>query len=768
MMQNRFLLFYFILFSSIATIAQNKFTDSIITALQKEPLFFEKVFIHTNKIKYNQEDTIWFKAYVSSNENTPSLKTTLLYVSLFSETGALIETQNILINKGVGIGQFELFHSLKGGNYYLQAQTNFMKNFGEANVFVSKISISNAVEEKAETNEFLYDVQLFPEGGFLLENVENVVAVKVLTNGLGNDFSGKIVDSNNNEVAHFKNAYSGMAKSKFYYKELEKYQAIIATNDSVFRVDVPLAKKQGVAITVSDDKDFITLQLQTNTQTIQNANDDYFILFHQNNKLVNYADVVLVDTSKIKLRLNKKDFFNGVNTVTVFENNTPVLERKFFVYKSNTKKEVKIEKLLEVKDSIAFKMLIKDTSGVANISASVLSNTVELDENASIESAFLLTPYLKGYIEKPSYYFNTNNKNRFNHLDLLLLTQGWTQYSSTEYVHNLNPKYKYNFEMGFKLSGYVKPLGSNNLALISEDNKIIDKIFLNNKLDFTFKNLLIYKGDSVKLSFVKPDKALAKPENMVLDSVSNYKMKFQPKKKASNYSLSKQENYSHVDFYQSNTTTLDTVNVSGKVKSRAYFEKKKLVNKYKKITSDIGKYMPLEVSDYYKNEFLLRYLEREEGVKLVNWKGLEWYLEVGVKKEALLFIDGKRMESEDLAGLKLEMKDIESVMMQPYPKEGGAVAYQVFTKDNYKKGIIELYQNYVFEYGYNAVKKYYTPINDFNFQNEIQEIDWKPILETNANGEVVFKVKQYNSGYTFYVQGFTKAGALISEIMVVE
>ncbi|WP_452231021.1 MULTISPECIES: hypothetical protein [unclassified Lacinutrix] len=761
-----YVLFYFLLFFSVIAMAQDTSVDSLVAALQKDPLFFEKVFIHTNKTKYDKEDTIWFKGYVSSSVNKPSLKTTLLYVSLFSETGQLIEEQNILINKGVGVGQFELFDTLEYGDYYIQAHTNFMKNFGDENTFVSKISIGNTAKNNGENNPVLYDLQLFPEGGYLLENVENVIAIKALVNGKGLDFTGEIVDSKNKVITSFENRYLGMTTCALFYDASEKYQAIIRIKDTVLKMDVPVAKKEGLSLKVIDRVDFVDMQLQTNRKTLQSQKDSYSVLFHQNNKLVNYADIVLRDTSKIILQINKNDFFNGVNTVTVFKKDTPILERKFFVYKDNAKIQVKVEKQLKEKDSSVFKLKMIAEAERANLSVSVMSSKTQIEEETTIESAFLLTPYIKGYIEKPSYYLDEKNINRLQHADLLLLTQGWTQYTTSRFVNNVNPKYKYDFELGFKLSGHAAPLGSNNLALISEDNKVIDKIFLNNKLDFTFKNLLIYKGDAVKLSFVKPDNELAKPENMTLDSVVHSKLEFKPIVLKSNYTSVAIEKEDDFVFYEADATRLDTVNVTGRIKTKAYLEKTKLVRKYKKITFDIGKYMPLEVADRYKKELFLGYLERAEGARLVNWKGLEWYLELGVEKEAFLFIDGKRMESEDLGGLKLEMKDVENVMVQPLKK--GFRAYQVFTTDNYKKGIVELYQNYVFEYGYNTAKKYYTPIHDFNFQNEATEIDWKPILETNTNGEAIFKVKNNSSGYTFSIQGFTKSGKLISEIIVVE
>jgi len=766
MKQVRYILFYFLLLFSVTTIAQDTSADSLVTALQKDPLFFEKVFIHTNKTQYDKDDTIWFKAYVASNANKPSLRTTLLYVSLFSDTGQLIEVQNILINKGVGSGQFELFDTLEYGDYYIQAHTNFMRNFGEENTFVSKINIGNTTRKNNENSDNLYDVQLFPEGGYLLENVENVIAVKALVNGKGLDFTGEIIDSKNKIITRFENSYLGMTTGVFFYNASEKYQAIIRVKDTVLKMEVPLAKKEGLSLKVTDRIDFVDVQLQTNKETLQNQKENYFVLLHQNNKVVNYADIVLSDTSKVVLQINKDIFFNGVNTVTVFQKDTPILERKFFVYKDDTKIDVKIEKQLKEKDSSVFKLKMITGSERANLSASVMSGKTQIEEETNIESAFLLTPYVKGYIEKPSYYLNKKNADRLQHVDFLLLTQGWTQYTASEFVNNANPKYKYDFELGFKLSGHATPLGSNNLALISEENKIIDKIFLNNKLDFTFKNLLIYKGDAVKLSFVKPDNELAKPENMTLDAVVYSKMEFKPIVLKSNYTSVAIEKEDDFVFYEADATRLDTVNVTGRIKTKALLEKTKLVRKYKKTTFDIGKYMPLEVADRYKKELLLGYLERAEGARLVNWKGLEWYLELGVEKEAFLFIDGKRMESEDLGGLKLEMKDVENVMVQPLGK--GFRAYQVFTTDNYKNGITELYQNYVFDYGYNSAKKYYTPIHDFNLQNETTEIDWKPILETNTNGEVVFKVKNNFSGYTFAIQGFTKSGKLVSEIIVVE
>ena len=176
--------------------------------------------------------------------------------------------------------------------------------------------------------------------------------------------------------------------------------------------------------------------------------------------------------------------------------------------------------------------------------------------------------------------------------------------------------------------------------------------------------------------------------------------------------------------------------------------------------------MVLDIPKYFLDEKkdLMTYLTQREGVRLKNWKGLEWYLEVGVKKDALLFIDGKQVLSSELVGISLAMEDVENIMMQPFK---GNRIYQVFTTDNYKKGIQELFQDFTVLNGYDKSKKYYLPLIENNVL-PIKEIDWKPTLETNKKGEVFFKIKdsKYRSDYLFLIEGVSTNGHLISNMLI--
>ncbi|WAC03666.1 hypothetical protein N7U66_09555 [Lacinutrix neustonica] len=408
----------------------------------------------------------------------------------------------------------------------------------------------------------------------MLENTNNIIGIKALINGKGFDFKGKIVDSKNAEVVSFKNEYLGMSKCSFYYKASERYEAIFDINDTTYRVKLQKAKRLGLVLKVinsQERKDVLSIELQTNSYSINNTENNYTLLFHQKNKLSGYTEISLKDTMKLKLELQKEGLFNGVNSVTVFKNKQPVLERKFFNYKEDEKLKITCSELKTQKDSLVYKLSLNKIGEKANLSVSVFSETAGYNQINTIESAFLLTPYVKGYVENPQYYFNSTNKTANEDLDLLLLTQGWTQYSTEEYLKQLNPDYKYNFELGFNLEGRVSPVMSNRLALISKKNQLIVETFLKNDTKFSFKKLLIYEGDSIKVAFLggeNGNKAI-KPRNIYFDTVVKRKnvlsRKFHSdfiKSEDKKIELLAEDNYRGLNV--SNITELGEVKLKGK------------------------------------------------------------------------------------------------------------------------------------------------------------------------------------------------------------
>lgn len=750
----------------LTVLQKDSFLDSVVAPLQDKPLYFEKVFLHTNKTSYFIDDIIWFKTYVGNASNKPSLKTTRLNVNLLDTKGKIIQSQQIFIYKGTGKGQFILNDSLKTGVYYLKAATNYMQNFGNDNTNIQEINILNDIAPKETTLKKQYDVQFFPEGGYLLENVQNTIGVKSLLNGNGIDYSGKIMNTKNQEVASFKSEHLGMTKCTFLYEPNEKYIAFVNIQDTIVKINLPIAQKTGILLSVDNSQsEYIKVNLKTNSNAAI-KNGSYKILFHQKNSIIDYVE--LQNLASLNLEFDKKNFFNGINTVTLFKDNQPIAERKFYIEKEIEPK-IALEKIAVDNDSINYKIKISHLGKAlnSNLSTSILPiNASNYTEINTIKSAFLLTPYLKGYIENPAYYFNSKNDKRNQHLDLLLLTQGWTQFTLKEMIADLNPVYKYDFEAGFKLKGNVSSLPSNHLALLTKENAIIDKIFLNGKKDFSFNNLLIYKGDVVKISFVNNNNEALKPEKINFDTLNSTSFSNLNSNLTARQTFILNEDLWN-NMYTSGSIKLEEITVTAK--SKRYTDRKKLINKYKPLVFDIGKYFDLEIAEHFKNKDLMYFLSFDQNVKLVNWNGVESYLETGINKEALLYIDGERVTSSQLSSVSLQIKDVQNIMLQP---ERGNKIFQVFTTENYKNDVVELFNEYVIKEGFDKEKKYYSPIYNFdtNKYSNWTEIDWKPDLQTNNEGEVFFKVKSNSQlqGYLFSIQGFSQDGSLISESITVK
>ena len=131
---NRSLLVLFTLFTLHSSLGMQAGTiDDVRQALEQSSLsqVQEKVYLHTDNQCYFVGDTLWYKAYVVRADNhQPTDMSRLLYVELLSPDGLVVERQQIIVSpKGFTCGQFALRDSLYSGYYELRAYTRWMLNF---------------------------------------------------------------------------------------------------------------------------------------------------------------------------------------------------------------------------------------------------------------------------------------------------------------------------------------------------------------------------------------------------------------------------------------------------------------------------------------------------------------------------------------------------------------------------------------------------------------------------------------------------------------
>ena len=821
MKKTKAFLFTLVLLTPYIIFSQESVPSSIIDALQKDALYREKVFIHTNKTIYFSQENIWFTAYVAKDhDNTPSEFTSNLYVNLLNQKGDILESKTIFINNGVGIGDFLITNNYKSGKYHIQGFTNYMKNFGVDNVFTQEIEIVNLAlknEIKQSQQKENYDIQVFPESGYLLESVENTLGIKALINGKGFPFSGKIVDSENKEVSTFTGNSFGMGKTKLFYESNKTYSVVVNINNVIKKINLPKANATGVIFSLDNSAaDKVKLTVKTNIQTLPTLiNEKLVLLFYRNNFIAKAVALFFTNSPQTtqELVFDKSKMLNGVNIVTLFRKNEPIAERKFYIDKPTEQTAVLLEELQAKNDSIVFKIktIDKNINPVsAQLSISVLPKEAKtFYEQQNIKSAFLLSPYTKGYIENPAYYFNNSNANSFKFLDLLLLNQGWSTYSLKEKINEINPKEKFQFENGFTLKGNLKKVPKGyGIGMLSKKNRLAGFSKFNQQNEFLFENIFAYKGDSLKIALIKKDKPLLKPTNISFLEAPLKKQYFKListqdthsyKDKRETKTQSNSEKNEVIKYtYYPNTVQLDEVllkPVRTKKKLAFYEKEMKLAQSHNVIGASFYKGIKVTkqlevlhttVFDYFYNLGYIRqgskngYFIRLRNM-FVNVRGKDdvKYLNPDGSYAPKLYLNDLPTDGYDDISLlrELGMYDVDDILINKSGMAGGGGNTQggiiyIYLRDKdhqyFDDETTNLYETLVLQTGFDKATNYYKPTyNNYSKQTfEWTEVSWENNLKTNEKGEAVIKIptNEFSNEFQFIINGLSEKGLLFNTI----
>jgi hypothetical protein len=312
------------------------------------------------------------------------------------------------------------------------------------------------------------DIQFFPEGGALVNGLRSKIAIKsVAATGLGEDVDGSVVDNDGNEVAVFSTQHLGMGIFALIPQPGKSYKAkITLKNGAQFNVNLPKAQDDGFTIAVNNSQpDSISVRVAASAKLVETKKGaGYYLLAQSGAKVFYTANFKLLSSSFIT-SIDKKRFPTGIVEFTLFaESGEPLMERIAFVRRNDElKMQVKAEKEVYTgrqKVEINIKGVDKDDKPVlGSFSASVINqdlvNTNEAFEN-SIFGSLLLTSDIKGFVERPAYYFNDVNDKTIANLDLLMLTQGYRRFEWKNIIDKTLPALIYEPENSLSVSGNLK------------------------------------------------------------------------------------------------------------------------------------------------------------------------------------------------------------------------------------------------------------------------------------------------------------------------
>jgi hypothetical protein len=438
----------------------------------KFPLFFEKVYIHTDRTFYAGGDDIWFKAYlVNAISNIPMETSSNLYVDLISSDLQIQEQKLIRLNSGFGFGDFKLPDSVPGGTYKIRAYTNWMRNFGNIFLFEKEIKIlgtKNIVKSNNIKRE--PTIQFFPESGSLInESLNNIAFKAVDENGKSCEAEGFLISSTNDTISLFKTAYAGMGVFSYMPLKGQKITAEgIIDKRKHFKVDMTEGHENGYGIQYNDyDTTSFFISIITNQQTLDQAKTPVVILNGMSHSKNCFTVQLNLSQIKTDIRVPKKNFYNGIACFTLYDTLLhPQSQRLVYISKNNNLNisltSDKQEYLPREKTNLTIK--VTDRYGFpiqANISLAVTDTELAPDNTNNIISYLNLESEIKGKIENPANYFDPSNKIRFRQLDLLLLTQGWRDFIWKR-IKDTTISVKHMVEPGIALEGRVRQKFANN------------------------------------------------------------------------------------------------------------------------------------------------------------------------------------------------------------------------------------------------------------------------------------------------------------------
>jgi hypothetical protein len=473
----------------------------------------EKIHLHLDKSFYNPGETIWFKAYLTA-DNLPAPLSKTCYAELTDEKGNILQRKMMPVLEAGAASGFDLPDTLSSSKLFIRAYTSWMLNFDSSLLTLLPVHIIPAkpAAKRADVPT-VYTLTFFPEGGDLVQDINGVVAFKA-NDQEGTPFavSGNIVDDKSKQITTFKSVHDGMGYFSLQPGANEKYKALWKDKKGVqHETPLPAAKSNGLILGVTN----VASQLQytlTRSENIPEASAFYYVVAQMRQRLVYSAKINLSKKITVTAPIITDSLPNGVLQLTVFnEMQVPVAERVVFI---NNNSYYFITDLHAIEKNITKRgrnVLQIDVGNnlLTNLSVAVTDagiNPVTKNET-NIYTQLLLSTDLKGYIFNPAYYFSGDEDSVKQHLDLVMMTNGWRRFKWENLVAEKWPVLTFAPEDFISIKGKV--LGLTRLQLSNKELTGILKTkdgatdFLNIPMssDGQFKAEKLYFFDTAKLYY---------------------------------------------------------------------------------------------------------------------------------------------------------------------------------------------------------------------------------------------------------------------------
>ncbi len=308
-----------------------------------------------------------------------------------------------------------------------------------------------------------FDISFLPEGGNLLNGVENRVAYKAI-NAMGHpiDVEGRLLDQKGHEILSFKSVHDGMGDFAFTPEPGNHYIAMVKTGSAKeTRFKLPEGIDKGIVLSADyAGLDSVRVRIVTNMGPgNMPVNTHYFLLAQTRGKPGFSAEFDLENKDSVVF-IPKYKLPTGITHLTLFNAEArPVSERLIFINNFDQLNVNVIPSVSELarRKKVVTEVRVRDKQGNpvrGNFSLSVVK-TSKQSSDRNILTNLLLTSDLKGDVEDPGFYFTGWDKKREKLLDYVMMTNGWTRFDWNTVLLNQKLPVKFPPENGIEITGKI-------------------------------------------------------------------------------------------------------------------------------------------------------------------------------------------------------------------------------------------------------------------------------------------------------------------------
>ena len=274
--------------------------------------------------------------------------------------------------------------------------------------------------------ETTLDVSFYPEGGYLVPDVENTVTFKMQgVDQWHGEMTGRLLDDKGHELATLQAEHDGMGLVRFTPQPGVAYKAMWRDEmEQDVAFDLPAVHSDATVLHVTADEHSATI-----TAIGPQAHDATIVLQQRG---------VLLGAGNGQITLPTDDEQPGVVQATLFDAQWRKLSERLFFINGTPPPAATVTLDKAAYDSREKVTVAVDLSSMAempgNYAVAITDDQTTTDvAGVNVLTTLLLQSELRGRINQPDYYFqpcdSAQRAERKRHLDMLMLTQGWSRYS---------------------------------------------------------------------------------------------------------------------------------------------------------------------------------------------------------------------------------------------------------------------------------------------------------------------------------------------------